>query len=164
MNPQSNGYWYTRFRVAAFVSIFGAVIWTVLIVLPFSPFSKIPPIMIVGGPGDWLVVAYLLYISLGAGAFGWLSSILRVIEQEERRTISPSLMWPGYLLLFFGVTVSCVSLGYAGASGGYALVNGSSSTLHQMLSPYLYPISATTIVAAAGAVLVVLAMIRARGP
>ena len=136
-------------------------------VIPFPPFSKIPPIMIGGGPGQWLVIAYLLYVSLGGGGFGWLSGLLHTIEKDENRDVSSSLMWPGFLMLFFGVTVSCVSLGYAGATGGYVLitsVNGVSPSIHQMLSPYLYPITATTIVAVAGAVLVLLAMIRARGP
>jgi len=157
-------YWYSIFRVASYVSVFGALIWTVAMVLPFSPFSELPPIMVGGGPGQWLVVAYLLYISLGAGAFGWLSGLLHVIERGENREVSPSLMWPGFVMLFFGVTASCVSLGYAGASGGYASINGASSSLHQMLSPYVYPVTATTVVAVAGAVLVLLAMIRARGP
>lgn len=61
------------------------------------------------------MVAYLLYISLGGGAFGWLSGLLHVIEKEENRNVSPSLMWPGFIMLFFGVTASCVSLGYARA-------------------------------------------------
>ena len=149
------------------MSVLGALAWTVAMVVPFPPFSKIPQIIVEGGAGQWLVVAYLLYLSLGGGAFGWLSSLLHTIEKEENRDVSPSLMWPGFVMLFFGVTVSCVSLGYAGASGGYASIinaNGVSPSLHQMLSPYLYPITATTIVAVAGAVLVLLAMIRARGP
>lgn len=157
-------YWYATFRTASYASVFGALIWTVAMVLPFHPFSEILPIMVGGGPGLWLVVSYLLYISLGGGAFGWLSGLLHVIEKQENRDVSPSLMWPGFIMLFFGVTVSCVSLGYAGASGGYASINGASPSLHQMLSPYLYPITATTVVAVAGAVLVLLAMIRARGP
>lgn len=163
-SPHKERYWYTRFRVASYVNVFGALIWTIIMVLPFSPFSEIPPIMVGGGPGEWLVISYLLYLSVGIGGFGWVSGLLEVIEKEEKRGVSPPLMWPGFVMLFCGVTVSCVSLGYAGASGGYALENGSSSTLHQMLSPYLYPISATTIVAVAGAFLVLLAMIRARGP
>jgi hypothetical protein len=163
-SPPKKRYWYTTFRSASYVSVFGALIWTILMVIPFSPFSEIPPILVGGGPGQWLVVAYLLYVSLGGGAFGWLSGLLRVIEKEENRDVSPSLILPGFIMLFFGVTVSCVSLGYAGASGGYASINGASSSLHQMLSPYVYPITATTIVAVAGAVLVLLAMIRARGP
>jgi len=156
-------YWYTIFRDASYVSIFVALVWTVLMVLPFAPFSEIPPIMVGGGPGEWLVVAYLLYLSLGAGAFGWLSSLLHLIERDENREVSSSMMWPGFTMLFFGVTVTCVSLGYAGASGGNALVNGSVSSLHELLSPYLYPITATTIITVAGAALVLLAMIRARG-
>jgi heme/copper-type cytochrome/quinol oxidase subunit 1 len=134
-------------------------------VIPFHPFSEIPPIMVGGGPGQWLVVAYLLYVSAGGGAFGWLSGLLRTIEKEENREINPSLMWPGFLMLFLGVTVSCVSLGYAGATGGYAsIIEHDPTPLRQMLSPYVYPVTAAVIAAVAGAVLVLLAMIRAKGP
>ena len=156
-------YWYARCREASYIGILGSVAWTVALVLPFRPFDELPPVMAGGGPGEWLVIGYLLYVILGVGAFGWLSGLLHVIEMEEGRTISQSLMWPGFLMLLLGTTVSCVSLGCAGASGGYASLNGGTSSLHQMLAPYLYPLSATTIVAAAGAFMVLLAMVRARG-
>jgi hypothetical protein len=164
-SPQKKS-WYATFRTASYLSVFGALVWTVAMVIPFPPFSDFPPILVGGGPGQWLVVAYLLYLALGSGGFGWLSGLLYTIEKAENRIISSSIMWPGFLMLFSGVTASCVSLGYAGAAGGYAsIINGASTTsLKQMLSPFVYPITAMVAVAVAGAVLVLLAMIRARGP
>jgi hypothetical protein len=166
MSSSQKRYWYAMFRTASYFSVFGALVWTVAMVIPFAPFSDIPPILVGGGPGQWLVVAYLLYLALGGGGFGWLSGLLYTIEKAENRVISPSLMWPGFLMLFLGVTASCVSLGYAGAVGGYSsIINGASTaSLKQFLSPFVYPITATVVVAVAGAVLVLLAMIRARGP
>jgi len=156
-------YWYATFRTAAFIGILGALVWTIVMVIPISPLSEIPHI-IVGAPGEWLLVAYLLYIMLGCGAFGWLSGLLNVMEKQENRRVSSVIMWPGFVMLFAGVTLSCVLLGYAGASGGYASTSGSSQSLKQLLTPYVDPIISTTIVAVAGAALVLLAMVRARGP
>jgi len=132
-------------------------------VIPVAPLSEIPHI-IVGAPGEWLLVAYIVYVSLGAGAFGWLSGLLTVIEKQENRKVSSTIMWPGFVMFFFGVTLSCILLGYAGASGGYASVGGSAHSLQQLLAPYVDPIASTAIVATAGATLVLLAMVRARGP
>lgn len=158
--------WHARFRIACYANAFGALIWTVLMVLPFAPFSYIPPIMVAGGPGQWLVVAYLLFISVGAGGFGWLSGLLRTIEVDENRRIEPSLMWPGFVLLYLGVTASCALLGFAGALGGYesTISGGPVTPLHDLLSPYVYPVTSTVLLAVFGAFLALLAMIRARGP
>ena len=164
MSDQSErrNYWYATFRTAAYIGILGTLIWTVVMVMPVSPLSEIPRI-IVGAPGEWLLVAYLIYIVLGCGAFGWLSGFLNVIERQENRRVSSAIMWPGFVMFFAGVTLSCVLLGYAGASGGYASTNGSSQSLQQILTPYVDPIISTAIVAVAGAALVLLAMVRARG-
>jgi len=156
-------YWHATFRTAAYIGILGALAWTTVMVIPISPLSEIPRI-IVGVPGEWLLVAYLLYVVLGCGAFGWLSGLLNVIEKQENRKVSSAIMWPGFTMLFAGLTLSCVLLGYAGASGGYASTYGSSQSLQQLLTPYVNPIIATAIVAVAGAALVLLAMVRARGP
>ncbi|MDV3277064.1 MAG: hypothetical protein LYZ69_01185 [Nitrososphaerales archaeon] len=159
-------YWYTTFRMASYANTFGALIWTALMVLPFAPFSSVPPIMVAGGPGQWLVVAYLLFVTVGAGGFGWLSGLLHTIEVHEGRKADPSLMWPGFILLYFGVTSSCAMLAAAGTLGGYAstVSAGPVTPLREVLSPYVYPITATVLVAVAGAFLALLAMIRARGP
>jgi hypothetical protein len=158
--------WYVWFRTACFVNVFVALVWTTLLILPFTPFSYALPIMEGGGPGQWLTVGYLLFVSVGIGLLGWLSGAIHTIEVGEGRNLSNSLASFGLVLLFFGVDLSCVTLGYAGALGGYQSTIGFASTtsLKQLLSPFVNPITAMVLVAMAGSVLTLLAMIRARGP
>jgi len=158
--------WYRRFRGAAYAFTLGALAWTVLIVLPFAPFSYIPPIIVGGGAGTWLVLAYLLFIVVGIGGFGALSAFLTTVELHEGRTVNPSTMWPALVLLSAGVTGSCLLLGAAGALGGYASTYGTSSSIaiDGLLSPYVDPITVLTLVAVIGAALAVLSMVRARWP
>ncbi|MDA4124535.1 MAG: hypothetical protein OK438_03685 [Thaumarchaeota archaeon] len=134
--------------------------------MPFAPFTYLPPIMVAGGPGQWLVVAYVLFVSVGAGGFAWLAGLLRTIEIEESRRVEPSLMWPGFVLMYFGVTASCALLGFAGAIGGYdsTLSGGPINQVHDVLSPFLNPVTLTVLTGVFGAFLALLAMIRARGP
>ena len=140
--------------------------WTVAIVLPFAPFSYLPPIIVAGGAGIWLVLAYLLFILVGVGGFGALSAFLTTVELHERRTIDPRTMWPAILLLSAGVVGSCLLLGAAGAVGGYASTYGASSagSIDSLLSPYIYPITSMTLVTVVGAALAVISMVRARWP
>lgn len=155
--------WYRRFRGVSYAGTLVVIVWTAVIVIPVSPFSEVPRI-VVGVPGEWLLVGYLLYILLGCGAFGWLSGMLRVLEHDEGRALDNRLMWPGFLLLAAGVTASCLLLGYAGAVGGNAALNGSATPLQQLLSPYVDPISGTALISVTGAAAVLAAMIRAEGP
>lgn len=159
-------YWYKVFRWAALANTFVALVWTVLIILPFSPFSYAQPIIVAGGPGIWLTIAYVLYIAVGAGGFGWLSGLLFTIEVQENRTPHRGLLFAGFALLFAGVNLACFVLAYAGASGGYAstIRNVNGVMLSQILQPFVYPVSALVLVTVAGAGAVLLALIRARGP
>jgi len=158
--------WYRRYRGAAYLSAFAALVWTVVIVLPFAPFSYLPPIVVGGGPGIWLVLGYMLFIVVGIGGFGCLSAFLTTVELHENRTIDPRTMWPALFLLSIGVVGSCLLLAVAGAVGGYASTYGTSSaqSIHDMLLPYVNPIIALTLIAVAGAALAVLSMVRARWP
>jgi hypothetical protein len=158
--------WYVWYRRASAVNAFVAIAWTTIMVLPFAPFSYALPIMEAGGPGQWLTIGYLLFIAVGIGLFGWLSSSTYIIEAGEGRMLSQSLALPGSILLFLGADLSCMFLAYAGASGGYqsAIAQAPTDSLRQLLSPFVYPISGTVLVAVAGAVLTLLAIIRARGP
>jgi hypothetical protein len=158
--------WYRRYRGAAYLSAFGIMIWTIVVVLPFHPFSYLPPIIVGGGPGIWLVLGYLLFLVVGVGGFGSLSAFLTTVELHEGRTIDSRLMWPALFLLSVGVTGSCLLLAVAGAVGGYASTFGTSSanSIHDMLIPYVDPITGLALVAVLGAALAVLAMVRARWP
>ena len=158
--------WYRRYRGAAYLSTFAALVWTVVIVLPFAPFSYIPPIIVGGGPGIWLVLAYVLFIMLGVGGFGALSAFLTTVELHENRSIDSRTMWPALVLLSVGIVGSCGLLAAAGAVGGYASTFGTSSagSIDALLSPYEYPVTALVVVAVIGAALAVLSMVRARWP
>ena len=158
--------WYRRFRAAAYVSTFAALVWTLIIVLPFEPFSYLPPIIVGGGPGIWFVLAYVLFIVAGVGGFGVVSGFLAAMELNEGRTVDDRLMWPALALMCVGVVGSCTLLGVAGAVGGYAATFQGKSTdaIHDLLSPYVNPITTLVIVAVIGAALAVLSLVRARWP
>jgi hypothetical protein len=157
-------FWYRNFRSAVYVSTMGSLVWTFLIVLTFSPFSYLPPIIAGGGAGTWFLIGYLLFLVIGLGGFGSLSSLLHTIEVGESRRVSRRVMLVGFILVTLGVTLSSVLLAIGGATGGYALtIEGESQTVAQnLLSPFVYPITATTLVALVGATFTLLAMARAR--
>lgn len=158
--------WYRRYRGAAYLNTFAALLWTCVIVLPFAPFSYLPPIIVGGGPGIWLVLAYVLFIVVGIGGFGALSAFLTTVELHEGRAIDPRTMWPALVFLSFGVAGSCFLLGVAGAVGGYSATYELSTTtsIDNLLSPYVYPITTLVFATVIGAALAVLSMVRARWP
>ena len=112
------------------------------------------------------MLAYVLFVVVGIGGFGVLSAFLMMLEVHENRAIDDRTMWPALLLLGIGVGGSCLLLGVAGAVGGYAAVYQGSSTsaIHDLLSPYVNPITTLVLIAIIGAVLAVLSMVRARWP
>jgi hypothetical protein len=158
--------WYRRFRAAAFLSTLAALVWTLIIVLPFEPFSYLPPIIVGGGPGIWFVLAYVLFVITGIGGFGTISGILTTVELHEGRTVDGRLMWPALALMCVGIAGSCILLGVAGAVGGYASTIQLSSTdaIKNLLAPYVNPITTLVMIAVIGAALAVLSMVRARWP
>lgn len=156
--------WYKRFRATTYVSAIVSLIWTVLIVLPFEPFSSLPPIIVGGRPGTWFLLAFLLYVIIGIGGFGVFSALLYVIETYERRVVDQSTMLLGFVLLNIGVAASCILLALAGGLGGYAMTinNVTQSAAERILNPFIYPITITTLMAVIGAALTLVAMIRAK--
>jgi hypothetical protein len=158
--------WYRRYRGAAYLCTFAAIVWTVVIVLPYVPFSYLPPIMVGGGPGLWLILGYVLFVVVGVSGFGSISAFLTTVELHEGRSIDPRTMWPALVLLSVGVVGSCLLLAVAGAVGGYSATfeTSSAKSIDDMLTPYVNPIIAFVLFAAVGAGLAVLSMVRARWP
>ena len=158
--------WYRRYRGVAYLSTLAALVWTLVIVLPVTPFSYIPPIIVGGGPGIWFVLAYVLFILVGVGGFGALSAFLTTVALHENRAVSSRTMWPALVLLSAGTVGSCLLLAVAGAVGGYAATYSLSTTtsIDSLLSPYVWPITTLVVVTVIGAALAVLAMVRARWP
>ncbi len=158
--------WYRRYRGAAYLMTLGALAWTVVIVLPFAPFSYLPAIIVGGRAGVWFILGYLLFIIVGVGGFGALSAFLTTVELHENRTVDQRTMWPALVLLSAGVVGSTLLLATAGAVGGYAatIEASPSQSIDALLSPYVDPISALALVAVIGAALAVLSLVRARWP
>lgn len=157
-------FWYKRFRNVAYVTIVGSAVWTIALMLPLMPFSYLPPIIVGGGPGTWLLLAYVLYLAVGVGGLAALSVLIFVIETYERRILNERIMMAGLASLFFGVTVGCILLGIAGAVGGYALTiqHTTVDTVRYTLELYVNPITVASLVAVAGAGILVFGMATAK--
>jgi hypothetical protein len=148
-----NTFWYRQFRTAAYLNAVGSILWTIAILLPFTPFSYLPPIIVGGGPGVWFLLGYVLYVAVGVGGFAGFSALLFQIETYEKRLPEKTVMLSGLILSLIGVVITCVLLGVAGASGGYALTiaHVSENATAALLVPYVNPITATSLIAVAGA-------------
>lgn len=57
---QRDKFWYKRFRTVAYLSAIGLLILTLLTILPFRPFSYLPPIIAARGPGSRFLLGYAL--------------------------------------------------------------------------------------------------------
>lgn len=157
-------YWYKRFRAGSYVCILASLVSTVLIVLPFRPFSSLPPILEGGGPGVWFLIAYILLLTLGVGGLGMLSGNIATIELTESRIINPVLMVAGFTLLCVGFAGTFALLAIGGITGGYAadILGQSGPVISHKLEPFVYPITGTALAAVVGAATTLVAMIRAR--
>jgi hypothetical protein len=145
-------WWYKRFRAAAYVNAIAWAAWTILILLPFAPFSYLQPIMVGGGAGTWFLLGYLLFPAVAVGGSTAISSLVFVIEIHERRRLNYGIMLTGLILLYAGVLTGCFLLAVAGASGGYALViqHSTANNAQILLSSYVDPITAASLVAVTG--------------
>jgi hypothetical protein len=157
-------YWYKIFRGLTYSTFVGAMLWTVLLVLPFRPFSYLLPIVEHAGPGIWFLLAYVLFLVVGLSGFGVLSSLFYAIEIQERRNLNQAFVLSGCVLLVLGVFTSCTLLAVAGALGGYVLNinNESLSAAQDLLSSYVLPITSTSLLTVLGAALTLGAMIGAK--
>jgi hypothetical protein len=108
--------------------------------------------MVGGGPGTWFLLAYLLFPTVAVAGFAGISSLLFVIQVYEQRRLNEVVMATGFILLYGGILVGCLLLGAAGVSGGYALViqRFAVNSVQSVLSPYVDPITAASLVAIAG--------------
>jgi hypothetical protein len=143
--------WGGRFRLAFLISAIISISWTVVLVLPFDPFNNLIAIMIGGDAGTWLLFGYLLYLCVGLGGFAGLSYVVSSIE-DEGRSPNPFAMWFSIAALIAGVNTTCLLLGYAGASGGYAqtIQHLPGTNLDQLLSPYVDVTRVSAFIAALG--------------
>ena len=165
MEPHQ-AHWYERFRFAAYLSVVGLMAITLVIILPFHPFSYLPPIIVGGGPGVWFLLGYVLLATVGFGGLAGLSALFFEIETDEGRRPQDTQVAAGLVLFCIGVFATCFLLLLAGASGGYAatIEGASSQSVESILSPYLYPVTLTSFLTVVGAGLLVLGMAGAKAP
>ncbi|MDG6927777.1 MAG: hypothetical protein JRN26_03160 [Nitrososphaerota archaeon] len=156
--------WYQIFRNAAYTNAIVSVIWTVLLIIPFEPFTYLLVVVERGGPGTWFLVAYFLYIVVGSVGFAVISSLLYTIEVQEKRGISAKAMLLGFSFTYVGVVASSIMLGVAGALGGYAMyfANYPEVRIVSLLSSYVYPITATAFLAAVGVLIIIITLMLSR--
>ena len=48
---------HEMFRNASLINIFISILWTLVIILPFEPFTILLRIIVGGGPGVWFLLA-----------------------------------------------------------------------------------------------------------
>jgi hypothetical protein len=150
------------FRLAGYLAMGISLVWTLVLALPYDDTL---PVMIGGGAGTWLLFGYLAYLAVGVAGFAALSALLSTIETQERKSLNPIVMAVGLSFLFAGVTATCLLLGAAGASGGYAqtIQHVTEGDLQSMLSPYLDPLRGTVSISAIGAATTIAGMATAKG-
>lgn len=156
--------WYRIFRNAAYANAIVSVLWTILLIIPFEPFTYLLVVVERGGPGTWFLVAYFLYIIVGSVGFAVISSLLYTIEVQEKRSISEKAMYLGFFLTYTGVLASSIMLGIAGALGGYAMyfADYPEQMIVGLLSSYVYPITATAFLAAIGILIIIITLMLSR--
>ncbi len=155
---------YRLYRLAAFSHTLTALIWTLLIVIPFPPFNYLLPIMEKGGPGVWLLFGYMIYLIAGPVGFGAVSSLLKTIEVDEGAKVNENTAKLGFYLSYIGVLCSSVMLALAGSLGGFYMYFAAVPPLEisQTLSSFVLPITLTVVLAVVGYFLVIISMMFAK--
>jgi hypothetical protein len=159
--PKKEVSWSYRFRMAAVSSGVGAVVWTVLMIIPAPPFSSVQPILVGGGPGTWLLLGYVLYVVAGFCALAGMSALL--IGNGTRGPAYGTLLTAGLALYYAGVTATSFLLGLAGYVGGYAssISHLPEPSIESLLTPYVEPVTLGALAACAGALIIMLSLGRA---
>jgi len=142
------------------VNSFVWLAWTIAILLPFSPFSYLQPILVGGAAGTWFLLGYVLFLAITVLGFAVVASLLTAIETDERRELNHGIMLIGFILLYAGAVGGCLLLGVAGLVGAYPQItqNSTVSATQEVLSQFVTPISAACLLAVAGAALTVCGM------
>lgn len=143
------------FRKALIVNALISIFWTVLIVLPFEPFSLLLRIIVGGGPGTWFLVAYILYIIVGSLVFIGFSYLYYLAEEVWGTETSNMFSIAGFYLLFIGTNITLIVLAVAGVVGGYYLniIHAPIESVRAILEPFVNPLRMLTLVTIIGALL-----------
>jgi putative flippase GtrA len=156
--------WTRRFIGAAIIQ--GAIIVGLTVFLVLSQISLLKPevsrVIAAGGAGTWFTFGFLMYVIVGAIGVAVSALFYYYLEKVIGINYSSSIIarimaWVHLLLMNIGTTSSMGLLMYAGYVGGAATlpkaVGGgglNAIQVHEILAPFVEPISATILVLVAG--------------
>jgi len=152
--------WSNRFIWAAVIQGFFAVLLTIPIVLP-SITPSVAMVIANGSAGTWVLVGYVMFITVGVIASGLTALFYYHFEvemQKAYRGIANALAWVHLVLMNVGAAAATWALMYAGYIGETALMPTSQGGLglnggqvhSQILVQWVDPIGALLAVTAAG--------------
>ena len=155
--------WSRIYRRLALLNAVVAAAWTLILITRVKPLSYLLPIMAEGGPGTWLILGYILYITIGFCGFIGFSVLYKQLEVEER-VINSRLATIGLLTLFVGSTSATILLGVGGAIGGYArtVQHLPTQQIQAKLEPFVDIITAFTIVAVIGVLVNIVSIVKSK--
>jgi hypothetical protein len=163
---QESGPWTMRFIAAAILQ--GAIIVGLTAFLVLSQISFLKPevsrVIAAGGAGTWFTFGYIIYIVVGvigvAVSAIFYYYIENVLAKRYDSTIAKALAWSHLILMNLGTTAATSMLMYAGYVSGAAVlpigVGGkgfNQGEVHQILSPFVQPISIAILILLLGVLL-----------
>lgn len=150
-------------RRLALIDAVVASIWTLILLIRVKPFSYLLPIMAEGGPGTWLILGYILFITVGFCGLLGFSTFYTQLE-EEGYVVDRRLAAFGVVALYVGATSATVLLGFGGALGGYArsIQHLPTQQVQAILEPFVDVVTAFAAVAVMGVLINVAAIAGAK--
>jgi hypothetical protein len=159
--------WTKRFIIAAIVQ--GAILVGLTIFLVLSQISILKPemsrVIAAGGAGTWFAFGYVMYIVVGvigvavSALFYYYLEII-LAKQYSIIKVANALAWGHLILMNIGTTAAMSMLMYSGYVSGAAMlpvtVGGkgfNAGQAHQILSPFVEPISVSILVLILGVLL-----------
>lgn len=160
----SRSTWAKRFMVAAIVQ--GSIIagLTAFLIVSQASFLKpeISRVIAGGGAGTWFTFGFIMYVSVGVIGVAVSSLFYHYLEGVMGRTFGRSgkvLAWIHLILMNVGTAAAMGLLMLAGYQGGASMlpenVGGKAFTAaqaHEVLAPFVEPISAAVLVLVVGIV------------
>ena len=146
----------------------GAIIVGITAFLVLSQISFLKPevsrVIAAGGAGTWFTFGYFIYIVVGvigvAVSAIFYYYIESVLAKQYNGTIAKALAWGHIILMNLGTTAATSMLMYAGYASGAAMLPVSiggkgfnQGQAHQILSPFVEPISVAILVLLLGVLL-----------
>lgn len=168
-SDKTSDIWTKRFIAAAIIQ--GAIIVALTIFLVLSQISFLKPevsrVIAAGGAGTWFTFGYLIYIVVGvlgvavsATFYHYIEGVLGKQQYYSTSRITQGLVWSHLLLMNIGIVAVAGMLMYTGYAAGAAMlpeaVGGKgfdAAQAHEILAPFVEPISAAILVLVAGVIL-----------